>query len=306
VDSQGVVLSCTGGTYRVYTSEGVLEASLRGRLKLGREHVLVGDAVTVQRHADDAVTIEHVQPRRSTLRRRTPGRAHGVRYVAANLDQVAVVGAARGPEWDPLLIDRFIAVAAANELPVVMVVNKCDLVEDATPLGLPYAATGYGLVYTSVPERRGLDELRGLLAGRVSLLTGPTGVGKSSLLNALQPGLRLRTGAVSARTRAGRHTTVSAEMHPFAYGGFVVDTPGLRDVGLWGLEPQEVAAAFVEFAPHVADCRFDDCRHVQEPGCAVAAAVERGEVARSRLESYRRMLEETHVSARPWLRGRLR
>ena len=306
MDSQGVVLSCTGGRYRVHAPGGVLEATLRGRLKLGQEQVLVGDVVTVHRHADGAATIENVRERRSTLRRRTPGRAHGVRYVAANLEQVIVVGAACTPDWDPHLIDRFIAVAAANALPVVMVINKCDLVEDAAPLSEPYRPTGYRLVYSSVPVRRGLEELRDLLAGRVSLLTGPTGVGKSSLLNALQPGLRLRTGVVSARSRAGRHTTVAAEMHPFAYGGFVVDTPGLRDVGLWGLEPQEVGAAFVEFADHATGCRFDDCRHLREPGCAVVAAVERGEIARSRLDSYRRMLEETHVSARPWLQGRSR
>lgn len=287
-------------------ADGIVEASIRGRLKQGREQVLVGDAVSVRSHADGAVTIEDVQDRSTVLRRRTPGRAHGVRSVAANLDQVVVVGAVRDPDWDPHLIDRFIAVAAANALPIALVLNKCDLVDDCVPYGAPYVPTGYPLVYTSVPLRRGLDALRDLLAGRTSLLTGPTGVGKSSLLNALQPGLRLRTGAVSARSRAGRHTTVSAEMHPFAYGGFVVDTPGLRDVGLWGLEPEDVAAAFVELAAHSGACRFDNCRHLQEPGCAVAAAVARGEIASSRLDSYRRLLEETHVSARPWMQGRLR
>ena len=306
MDRQGVVLSHAGGRDRVHCADGVLEASIRGRLKRSSEQVLVGDVVQVQTHADGAVTIEDVRDRRSVLRRRTPGRAHGVRNVAANLDQVVVVGAVRTPDWDPHLIDRFIAVAAANALPIALVLNKCDLVDDCVAFGAPYLPTGYPLVHTSVPERRGLDALRDLLAGRTSLLTGPTGVGKSSLLNALQPGLRLRTGAVSTRSRAGRHTTVSAEMHPFAYGGFVVDTPGLRDVGLWGLEPQEVAEAFVELAAHVGACRFDNCRHLQEPGCAVVAAVDRGEIAPSRLESYRRMLEETHVSARPWMQGRLR
>lgn len=301
-----MVLSRAGGRYRIHGADGVVEASIRGRLKRTSEHVLVGDVVSVHTHADGAVTIEDVRERRSILRRRTPGRAHGVRNVAANLDQIVVVGAVRNPDWDPHLIDRFIAVAAANALPIALVLNKCDLVEDCSAYGTPYRPTGYPLVYTSALERRGLDTLRDLLAGRTSLLTGPTGVGKSSLLNALQPGLRLRTGAVSTRSRAGRHTTVSAEMHPFAYGGFVVDTPGLRDVGLWGLEPQEVAAAFVELTAHVGACRFDNCRHLQEPGCAVVAAVARGEIASSRLDSYRRMLEETHVSARPWMQGRLR
>lgn len=290
----------------MHCPDGTVDASIRGRLKRTSEQILVGDVVSVQTHADGGVTIEDVRDRRSVLRRRTPGRAHGVRNVAANLDRVVVVGAVRNPDWDPHLVDRFIAVAAANALPIALVLNKCDLVDDCAAYGVPYLPTGYPLVYTSVPERRGLDALRDLLAGHTSLLTGPTGVGKSSLLNALQPGLRLRTGAVSSRSRAGRHTTVSAEMHPFAYGGFVVDTPGLRDVGLWGLDPQEVAAAFVELAAYGGACRFDNCRHLQEPGCAVVVAAARGEIAPSRLDSYRRMLEETHVSARPWMQGRLR
>lgn len=300
------MLAKTGGRYRVFSDGATLEASLRGRLKQGQEQVLVGDRVTVRAHADDAVTIEEVKERRSLLRRRTPGRSHGVRLVAANLDQIAVVGAARQPDWAPHLMDRFIAVAAANELPVVIVVNKRDLIDDPSPFGRPYAEAGYDVLHTSVPARTGLDELRDRLAGRTSLFTGPTGVGKSSLLNALQPGLRLRTGAVSRRSFGGRHTTVSAEMYPFAHGGFLVDTPGLRDIGLWGLERSEVAAAFREFHPYLGECRFDDCHHVHEPGCAVVAAVERGEIAESRLESYRRMLQEAHTAARPWSPGRNR
>lgn len=300
------MLAKTGGRYRVFSGDGTVEASLRGRLKRDQGQVLVGDRVTVRAHADGAVTIEDVADRRSVLRRRTPGRSHGIRLVAANVDQVAVVGAARQPEWAPVLMDRFIAVAAANELPAVLVINKCDLVDDPTPLGKPYEHADYELVYTSVVSRRGLDVLRDHLAGRNSLFTGPTGVGKSSLLNALQPGLRLRTGSVSRRALAGRHTTVSAEMYPFAHGGFVVDTPGLRDVGLWGLDRSEVEAAFREFRPYARRCRFDDCHHLHEPGCAVITAVARGAIAESRLDSYRRMLEEAQTAARPWSASRNR
>lgn len=306
MDARGIVLAKTGGRYRVFSDGGTVEASIRGRLKQARDQVLVGDWVTIHRHADGSVTIEGVQERGSILQRRTPGRSHGLRPVAANIDRVVVVGSARDPDWNPHLMDRFLAVAAANVLPVLLVINKCDLCSVSAELGAPYEQAGYDVRYTSVPKRSGLTEFREALQGRVSLLTGPTGVGKSSLLNALQPGLRLRTRAVSGRSHAGRHTTVSAEMYAFAYGGFVVDTPGLRDIGLWGLEPAEVAQAFDEFAPYAAQCRFDNCRHLLEPGCAVVAAVDAGEVAASRLDSYRRMLGETHLAARPWETGRVR
>ncbi|MBI4420131.1 MAG: ribosome small subunit-dependent GTPase A [Gemmatimonadetes bacterium] len=298
---EGIVLSRVGGRYRVFDAGETVLASIRGRMKQERgERVLVGDWVTIDVHPNGSATIEGVKPRRSLLRRRSPGKASGVRAVAANVDQVIVVGAARNPDWDPQLIDRFIAVAEANELPPVVVINKADLDPDAESRLEPHRRAGYETVVTSGVNRVGLDRLRALLSHRVSLLAGPTGTGKSSLLNALQPGLRLRTAPVSRRAGTGRHTTVSAEMHPFAGGGFVVDTPGLRDIGLWGVSPADVAAAFPEFARFGPDCRFDNCRHLVEPECAVVAAVERGDLAATRLDSYRRLLAEASRAARPW------
>jgi ribosome biogenesis GTPase len=294
-------MSKAGGIYKVYVGQEVLEATLRGRFKQqNKKHILVGDRVVLHEDVDGSRTIEEVAERKTVLRRRSPGKSTGERVVAANIDQVVVVGAARRPDWNPHLIDRFVAVAEANALEILVVVNKCDLVDDASQLATPYLAAHYPVILTSVPDSRGLEALRMRLASCVSLLSGPTGVGKSSLLNALQPGLRLRTAEVSAKSGAGRHTTVAAEMHLFGDAGFVVDTPGLRDIGLWGLDPDEVAAAFPEFSALAAGCRFDNCRHLEEPDCVVLKAIEKGELAKSRHESYQQLLEEAFRAARPW------
>lgn len=300
------MLARAGGRYRLWADGRIVDASLRGRMKQdgSGSRVLVGDRVTVAEHGegkgDAGATIEQVHPRRTVLRRRAPGGGRGMREVAANVDQVVVVGAARRPAWDPCLIDRFLAVAAANELPALIVINKTDLDPDAARHGDPYARAGYPVLVTSAVDRAGIEELHGRLSGRISLFAGPTGVGKSSLLNAIQPGLRLRTREVSRRSGGGRHTTVTAEMHPLPPDGFVVDTPGLRDIGVWGIEPMEVVAAFPEIARRQGECRFDDCRHLEEPACGVRAAVDEGEISSSRYNSYRTLLKEAEQAARPW------
>lgn len=298
---QGVVLGRVGGRYRVFCHGELLAASLRGRMKQGREErVLVGDRVRLAVHQDGSATIEAVERRETLLRRRMPGGRRGVRAVVANVEQVIVVGAVREPDWDPYLMDRFLAVSEANQLRAVLVINKCDLTLEAESLVRPYRAGGYQVVETSARTGLGLEALRGELRARTSVFTGPTGVGKSSLLNALQPGLSLRTAQVSAKSGTGRHTTVTAEMHPLEPEGFVVDTPGLRDIGLWGLALPDVVNAFPEIAAAGSGCRFDNCRHLGEPGCAVEPAVAREELAASRLASYRQLLREALEAARPW------
>lgn len=297
----GFVLSRAGGRYEVLSGNERVEASLRGRMKQDEERVLVGDEVELGRQDDGALTIERILPRRSLLRRRNPGRSRGVREIAANLDQVLVVGAAVSPDWSPQLMDRFIVVGEANDLRVIIVINKIDLVQPepaAEELAAPYRSIGYEVHLTCAASGRGIAGLRESVAGHTSLVMGPTGVGKSSLLNALEPGLSLRTGAVSHRSRAGRHTTVSAEMHPLAGGGFVVDTPGLRDIGLWGMDPLDVRHSFPEIARASAGCRFPDCRHLTEPGCAVRDETGAGRVSATRLDSFHTLLKEAEEAAR--------
>jgi ribosome biogenesis GTPase len=328
---QGVVLSGTGGVWRVRAEDGtVLEASLRGRLKKSDEgrradgslrrdtaqatqrrgKLAVGDAVLVEQDARDsgAWAITEILPRRSRLARRSPGGGYGERIVVANVDQVIVVFAAARPEPHPRMLDRFLVVAEANELAARVVVNKVELVGDGDAVAgeavvrerfADYERAGYPVHATSVAGRHGLDALREALVGRTSALSGPSGVGKSSLMNALYPGLDLRTGAISESVNKGRHTTVGAVLHPLADAGFVVDTPGLREIGLWGIAAEGIAAYYPELRPFVDGCRFADCAHDAEPGCAVREAVAAGTVSRSRYESYRKLRTEVEEGTPP-------
>lgn len=295
------MLAKAGGRYRIFREGAEHVASLRGRFKQDTgEQVLVGDRVDASFHVDGSVTIEAVRPRRSVLRRRTPGRRKGIRPVAANLDLVLVVGSAARPAWDPAMVDRFVSVAVASDLEPLIVINKADLAEGAFELGGAYRRAGFAVLVVSAETGDGIAELRAAVAGRTALLTGSTGVGKSSLANRLEPGLELRTSPVSGRTGVGRHTTVVAEMYATADGGFLVDTPGLRDIGLWGLERQDVERAFPDVAEAAAECRFDDCRHRGEPSCAVRLAAESGTLPSERLASYHRLVEEAEAASRPW------
>jgi len=313
---RGIVLEGTGGVWRVRTDDGeTREASMRGRLKkadggrradgsrrrdtvrAGAETVklAVGDEVLLERGDDGgAWAIAEILPRRSRLARRAPGGAYGERVVVANLDQVVVVFAAAQPEPHAGMIDRFLVIAEANALRPRLVVNKVELVGEAAARQR-FAAYErlYPVHYTSVREAVGLDALRDALEGRISALSGPSGVGKSSLINALYPGLRLRVGEISRSVNKGRHTTVGALLTPLPAGaGFVADTPGLREVGLWGLPAAELDMLFPEFRPFLDDCRFADCTHRQEPDCGVRTAVAAGEVSAERYESYRKLREE--------------
>jgi len=300
-----VVLRGTGGVWQVRDEEGrVRDASLRGRLKQPEALKLaVGDEVRIEPDArgGEAWAIAEILPRRSQLARRAPGAAFGERVVAANVDQVVAVFAAARPEPHCRMLDRFLVIAAANDIPARIVINKADLASgDALAPFADYARAGYPLHATSVVSRTGLDELRLALEGRVSALAGPSGVGKSSLLNTMYPGLGLRVGEISASVNKGRHTTVGATMHPLPDGGYVMDTPGLREVGVWNVAPEELDRCFVEFRPYLGACRFRDCRHREEPGCAVRAATAAGTVSRARYESYLHLYDELARAAPEW------
>ncbi len=295
----GTVLERDGATYRVDTPSGEVRAVLRGRFKRGQPKVVVGDVVQLEPEpGGDLFGVLGVEPRRSLLARRVP-EGRGARPVAANVDRVVVVTAARNPDPIPQLIDRLLVVAEANAIPAAVVVNKIDL-DSAGPLADRLRAAGYPVYRTSTKSREGITEFAHAIRGRTSVVTGPSGAGKSSLLNAVEPGLRLRTREVSARVGRGRHTTVSAVMIPLSGGGFLMDTPGFSEVGLWGIGARDLAHCFPEMRPLTDECRYGDCRHVAEPGCAVRAGVEEGLVARDRYDSYRTLLAEIEAMPEDW------
>jgi ribosome biogenesis GTPase len=308
VTAVGVVLVREGGAYRVHTEGGEVTATLRGKLKhQDDDRVVPGDVVDLDLHGDREAAITGIRRRRSVLARRAAqggsgGGARRSQPVAANVDQVIVVTSARDPEPNPRTLDRFLVIAEANGLPAVLVVNKTELDDSVgATLTRRYASAGYQVLPTSVKANVGLAALRDLLRGRHSVFTGVSGAGKSSLLNALEPGLKLRVGAISEKWRTGKHTTTAAELIPVAGVGYVVDTPGLREVAAWGIEPDALGACFPEFRPYLDQCRFDNCRHLAEPDCAVRRAPE---IEPDRLVSYERIYEE--VSAPSWSSGRRR
>jgi ribosome biogenesis GTPase / thiamine phosphate phosphatase len=295
----GLVLAREGGQFRVSTERGEVVAVIRGKARRDRhDRIVVGDRVGLEEGDEGIIGITGVEPRRNLLERRTPlGR--GNRPVAANLDRVFVVTAAADPATVPQLMDRLCAIAEANEIPVAVVVNKADL-GPAEAIADRYRKAGYEAFLVSARTGLGLDRLFAELKGKESLLTGASGVGKSTILNRLQPGLALRTAAVSEKNRRGKNTTVAAVLVPLPGGGWLVDTPGFSEVGLWGIAPRELAQCFPEMREPLERCKFADCTHRGEPGCAVRAAVDAGAIARDRYESYLALFDELITAPKDW------
>jgi ribosome biogenesis GTPase len=291
----GLIVRSQSGFFTVQTDNGMLTCHLRGRLKQGK-HVgdiaAVGDRVQVTYQPDGTGSIETVEPRRGSLVRLDP-RPQGVyqQIILANPDQAVFVFACARPTPRLRMLDRFLVIAEKQELPAVIVANKIDLVgrQQAEQMFGFYPPIGYPVIYTCAQTGQGVEEFRTRLTGKVSALAGPSGVGKSSLLNAIQPGLGLAVREISEAFQKGRHTTTVRQLFPLEGGGYVADTPGMRSLALWDTEPEELDGYFPELAALVAACQFNNCQHKTEPGCAVRAAVQAGRVHPQRYDSYLRL-----------------
>ncbi len=299
--NQGIVVRKTLNSYLIGFGEAHVECTLSTRLKKdpNADPVVVGDVVVW----NEAAQITGVLPRRNRLSRRgavpTPGAYAREQVIAANVDQVVPVFAAANPRPAWTLLDRTLVSAESADIPALVILTKLDLVEgrpeaeEIEAVAAEYRAIGYAVVLTSTVTGRGLDELNARLAGRLSALVGKSGTGKTSLLNALDPGLGARVQALSKATGKGRHTTTTSEIFALPSGGSLVDTPGIREFGLWDVDEDDLAWFFPEMRPYLGRCRFGlDCRHDEEPGCAIRKAVMDGRISPYRYQSYLKMRVE--------------
>jgi ribosome biogenesis GTPase len=291
----GLIVRLLSGFFTVETEQGTVVCRLRGRLKHGHHDgdiAALGDRVQISLQDEQTGSIDAVEPRVRALIRLAPT-ARGVyqQVIMANLDQILLIFACANPEPHLRMLDRFLVVCEKEGIPPVIVANKVDLVgeEQAHAIFGHYEPLGYKVMYVSAYSGLGVDELRNCLTGKISAFTGPSGVGKSSLLNGVQPQLGLAVSNVSDTTSKGRHTTVIRQLYRVEGGGYVADTPGIRGLALWDTQPEELDGYFPELRALVAGCQYNDCGHRDEPGCAVRAAVTAGLVHPQRYESYLRL-----------------
>lgn len=294
---EGIVVKSAGTGYFVDTPAGVLTCKLRGAFKqfeLEQENIVaVGDRVKVLDAGENEGVVTEVLPRRTKLSRANPQLKSAEKVIVANVDQVVIVSSVAFPALRPRLIDRYLIACEKSELEPLICVNKIDLAADNSygEITQVYEQLGYRVIYTSATNGIGIDELRDQIAGKSNVFSGHSGVGKSTLLERIQPGLKLAAAPVTDYGK-GRHRTSHVELIRLEVGGYVVDTPGIREFALWQVEAGEIEAYFREIKPLVEHCKFPDCTHLNEPGCAVLKALEERRISPLRYESYQLLLEE--------------
>lgn len=296
----GVVLRATGSLYEVLLGERTVSCRIRGRLRLkgvrSTNPVVVGDIVRCERDETGETVIADVEPRRNYIIRRASNLSKESHIIAANLDQALLVATLFSPETAPEFIDRFLVTCEAYKVPVTILLAKADLARTAPEAVAAfhdtYERAGYRVIDVSATEGEGVDTVRDLLRGRTTLLSGNSGVGKSTLVAAVERTAEVRTAEISRSHHKGRHTTTFSTMYPLSEGGYIIDTPGIKGFGLIDIDDAELAHYFPEMMRWLPECRYYNCSHTHEPDCAVIEAVERGDIALSRYESYLKILDE--------------
>jgi ribosome biogenesis GTPase len=290
---EGLIIKAQSGFFTVETRQGFVVCQLRGKLKQGRakgDIAAIGDKVRVTVLADGSGVIEEVEERKQAIVRLDP-RPQGEyqQVLLANADQAVFVFACAHPNPKLRMLDRFLVIAEKQKIPPIIVANKIDLVDDPKEIFGLYETIDYRVLYTSAKSGVGIEELKAILARKISAFAGPSGAGKSSLLNAMQPGLGLAVSEISKAMDKGKHTTVARQLFPLEGGGHIADTPGWKSLALWDTQPEEIDAYFPELRELVQHCQFSDCTHSHEPDCAVQRGLEAGKIHPERYESYLRL-----------------
>ena len=299
---RGLVIKNTGSWYTVKTEDGSLvDCKIKGNFRLkgirSTNPVAVGDHVDIIRNQEGTAFISHICDRRNYIIRKSQNLSKQSHIIAANVDQAFLVVTVNHPQTNTMFIDRFLASAEAYRVPVVLVFNKTDLLSDdelhyQEMMMTLYRTIGYQCLPLSAATGEGFDVLPDLLRDKITLLSGNSGVGKSTFINRLLPGVNLRTAEISDAHNTGMHTTTFSEMLPLPDGGYIIDTPGIKGFGTFDMEPEELTSYFREIFHFSKDCRFSNCTHTHEPGCAVLRALDEHYIAASRYQSYLSMLDD--------------
>jgi len=310
-EHSGVVIRSTGSWYEVRNSKGLITScKFKGKFKIAgiksTNPIAVGDHVTyVPQKGEDTGVIDNILPRTNYIIRKSTKLSKQTHIIAANIDHAFLVITISQPRTSTGFIDRFLLTAAAYHIPVVLVFNKTDLnteKENASQQNMIeiYESLGYKCIKTSAIEGTGLEGLKKLMKDQTSMFSGHSGVGKSALVNAVQPGIQLKTAQISNFNQKGKHTTTFAEMHPLEFGGYIIDTPGIKEFGVVDLEKQIVAGYFPEMERFMHDCKYHNCMHIKEPQCAVKEAVEHGYIAESRYNNYLAIVLDEDFNKKPF------
>lgn len=304
---RGVVVKSTGKFYRVLSEDGEeMECTIRGKFRTQglrtTNPVAVGDHVEIDVEKEGIGVITHIDERKNYIIRKSVNLSKEAHIVASNIDQAILLITLKAPDTSFGFADRFLVTAEAYGIPVKMVINKMDVYDEKILLKVQkwidiYTAIGYPCYKMSAETGEGIDAIIELMKDKVTLISGHSGAGKSTLVNRIEPGLQLKTSEVSESHNKGKHTTTFAEMFPLSIGGFIIDTPGIKGFGLVDMEKEMLSHYFPEMFELLSDCKFHNCQHMNEPGCAVKKALEAGEIAESRYKSYLSLLlddEGTH------------